>query len=131
MPRRSAASLTVLPVTPRSPRPTPPSFLSKIETALFAEAAAASGHLTKADTPMLACWAQTMAKAHRLARTSDTAAWERAVKLAMSLSRALRLTPQATVRPETAWRRRNNPPPAGPAPWEPREDRLLPKEQEE
>jgi hypothetical protein len=110
-PRGRKPSLTVVPIelTGARLRLTAPLILTKGERALFAEAAAINPHLRPADAPLLALYAQALAKTYRLARQSDTAAvasWEKSARTTMALARSLRITAQAQVHPETAGRRR-------------------------
>jgi hypothetical protein len=43
---------------------------------------------------------------HELAKGRDVAAWERAARISMALGTKLRLTPQSTIDPHTAGRRK-------------------------
>jgi hypothetical protein len=108
MQRGRRPTLTVVPIelTGARPRLTAPALLTKPEAALFAEVAAANPHLRPADGALLAAYAQALVKTYKLARQSDTAAWERTARVALALATKLRITAQAQVHPETAGRRR-------------------------
>ena len=66
--RPSAASLNVVPlgVTPSRPKLNAPALLTKTERALFAETVAHNPHLRTADGPLLAAYAQSLAKTYRM-----------------------------------------------------------------
>jgi hypothetical protein len=94
------------------PRLIAPAILTKPEAALFAETAAANPHLRPADGALLAAYAQALVKTYKLARQSDTAAWERTARVALTLATKLRITTQSQVHPETAGRKRQPLPPS-------------------
>src|SRR6478672_9558846 len=108
MQRGRKPTLTVVPteLTGARPRLTAPSILTKLERDLFADVAAINPHLRPADVPLLAAYAQALHMTYKLARQSDTAAWERSARVAMALARSLRITTQSQVHPETAGRKR-------------------------
>src|SRR5512132_3613574 len=94
--RKSANVLTLPHVDGARPRLQPPKYLSKSERLVFTEIAAAARHFVASDAPMIAALAQASVIARRAARDpGKLQTWERAVRVQMALSRALRLTPQS------------------------------------
>ena len=118
MPRRSAASLSVVPIdAARVARLHPPSSLTKVEKSIFSELAANAAHLRAADVMLLASLAQAINLSRRTARDpSKAAVWERATRMQMALSRSLRLTPLSRTDSDsrTVGRQPQSP---GPDPW--------------
>jgi hypothetical protein len=66
--------------------------------------------LVAADEPLLALFVLGLSKANELARGEDVAAWEKAVRVTLSIGTKLRLTPQATTDPQQIGRRRKDDP---------------------
>jgi hypothetical protein len=110
--RKPNLNVVELGVTTARPRPIAPSILTKAERQLFTETAAAHLHLVPGDAPLLALYVQGLVKVQRLAKKADVAAWEKAVRAVLSMATKLRITPQATVHPESAGRKRPQLPPS-------------------
>jgi hypothetical protein len=113
---RKGIAATMLPLRPTGTRSrlNPPSSMSKAGRLLFAEIVASvdARHLTVADAPLLCSLVSTTlavrAQAKRLERdlTPDVVkAWEKLVRLQLTLCTKLRLSVQARVNPWTAGRR--------------------------
>ena len=107
-PGRKGSFDSIVPIDAKSTRsrPTAPSSLTKAEAATFNELAAVNRHLTQTDAPLLAAFAQAVAKASKLAKAQDVQSWERACRVMLALARSLRLTPQSTTDPQAIGRRR-------------------------
>ena len=116
VPRRSAASLSVVPIdAARVARLHPPTSLTKVERSIFLELAANAPHLKAADAMLLASLAQATNLSRRTARDpSKAAVWERATRMQVALARSLRLTPQSRVDARGAGRQQQSP---GTDPW--------------
>jgi|SRR6516164_7071026 hypothetical protein len=113
--RKSSASTVVsLAATGSRSALNPPTSLTKEEKAAFTDLVASVDyrHLSQADMPLLISYIQASIKARKLARTTDIANWERAVRAQMALARSLRLTVQARVNPKTLTRRLPETPPS-------------------
>ena len=107
--RQSAEVLALVPVNGERPRLAAPATLTKEERALFAERAAAAGHLMPTDAPMLASYAQAILLARQLARDGTRAReWAAVVRVQTMLARALRLTAKSRIDPITAGRALRN-----------------------
>ena len=62
---------------------------------------------------MLSVYAQSVAKTIRLGKEKGAVAdWERSARVMVTLATKLRITPQASVRPETVGRQRRDAPSA-------------------
>ena len=115
MPRRSAASLSVVPIDVARPALRPPESLSEAERSLFVELASHATHLKSADAPLLASLAQAIILSRRLARDpAKVAEWEKAVRTQAMLSTKLRMTPQSRTDSRAAGRQQQTP---GSDPW--------------
>lgn len=112
MPRRSAASLTVVPFKPGArAKISPTAALSKNEKALFASTVADHPHLRAADAACLTAYVQMMVKAFALAKKDDAPsinALNKVSRLASMWATKLRLTVQSQVLPDAAGRARQN-----------------------
>ena len=104
--RKSITNLVALNVTGSPSRLTPPSSLSDQERRIFAATVAACDHLRASDLPLLCRYVEVVALSDHAAEglradvvkgrpSSWLATQERLVKLLISLSRQLRLTPMA------------------------------------
>ena len=115
--RKSIANVVALNVDGSPPRLTPPSSLSDREREIFAATVAACDHLRASDLPLLCRYVEVVALSDHAAeklridvmkgRPSQwLATQERLVKLLISLSRQLRLTPisRASSDPKTLMR---------------------------
>ena len=113
---RKGIAATVVPIDAIAARPrlNPPPSLSKPARLLFIEIVASVDrqHFSKADTPLLCSLVSTTLAARMHAKklekdaTPDVVkAWEKLVKLQLSLSTKLRCTVQSRVNPYTAGRR--------------------------
>jgi hypothetical protein len=102
----AAASVVQMAATPRRPRLSPPSSLSTHEQSTFKTLLRDNPHLTASDEPLLTLYVQALEKAAKLARGNDVAAWEKAVRLALSVGTKLRVTPQSTQDPQALGRRK-------------------------
>jgi hypothetical protein len=78
--RKSSLNVIALDATTTRPKLTAPKLLTKAEAQLFKETAAVNPHLRLADKALLAAYAQAMVKTYRLARQSDTSAWEKSAR---------------------------------------------------
>lgn len=112
MPRRSAASLSVVPFAAKSPRPklTPPIALTKEQRSLFTSTAASNAHLRECDSPQLAAYVQALTKCYALAKKSDAqsiSSYEKVSRIAAMWAVKLRITVQSQVLPDFAGRKRN------------------------
>lgn len=107
--RRSQAELNIVSLAPTAARPklTAPEFLTTAERSLFTEIAAANAHLTTGDAMLLGLYVQGLTRVQKAKRT-DIAAWEKAVRVVLSLATKLRLTPQSSTDPQTLGRRRKD-----------------------
>lgn len=108
MPRRSAASLTVVPFKAQM-RLTPTVPLNKAERALFVATVSTHPHLRPADAACLTAFAQAMCKAYALSKKNDAqaiAAWEKVSRVAAMWAVKLRITTQSQVLPDMAGRKR-------------------------
>ncbi|WP_461329945.1 hypothetical protein [Bradyrhizobium diazoefficiens] len=76
------------------------------ERTIFSETAAQHPHLKPGDAMLLAAFSQAAARSFKLAKKSDTKAWETAIRAMLALARALRLTQISSTRAETLGRRR-------------------------
>jgi hypothetical protein len=105
--RKSAAAASVVQIaaTPRRPRLTPPPTLSIEEQSTFNALLSDNPHLSKSE-PLLMLYVLALSKAVKLARGKDVAAWEKAVRLALSVGTKLRITPQSTQDPQALGRRK-------------------------
>ncbi len=110
--RKSALKLVPLDATGIRPKLTPPRTLSKSEAELFVATVANNPHLSTGDAPLLACYVQGLAKGQRLARSRDVAAWEKCMRVVLSMATKLRLTPQSLHPDTVARRKRDQPPPS-------------------
>lgn len=117
MPRRSAASLSVVPLdVVHIERLQPPRGLAKRECEVFIEMSKHAGHLRPADAALLAALAQAIILSRRLARDpAKVAEWEKAVRTQAMLSTKLRMTPQSRVDARGAGRQQQGSP--GSDPW--------------
>jgi hypothetical protein len=109
--KSSNAKIVALP-TPHRARLTAPKTLTVSERAIFNETAAQHSHLKPGDTMILAAFAQASVRSFKLAKTSDTRAWEQSVRAMLALARSLRLTPISQTRAETLGRKRDQSPPS-------------------
>ena len=130
MPRRSAASLTVIELDPRASRLRPPATLSDRERTIFADLVAACDphHFRASDVPLLTRYAEACALADLAAEHLRTegavttfgrpSVWltvqAQTLKSIVSLSMRLRLSPQSRLHAKTAARERT---PPEQAPW--------------
>src|SRR5512132_1795584 len=111
--RKPATVLTLPRVDGAHPQLQPPKYLSKPERLVFSEIAAAARHFVASDAPMIAALAQASLIARRAARdASKLQTWERAVRVQMALSRALRLTPQSRYSARAGVLKQDRPPSA-------------------
>lgn len=119
--RKSAANVvTLMSVTGRPPRLSPPRYLNKAERAIFVELIGAcdARHFVESDLPLLASYSQATRMARAAARDpSKVGLWERAVRVQATLATRLRLAPQSRTDPQTVGRRQVR---RGPPPWESR-----------
>lgn len=115
--KSSASNIVPLRPTPARTRLSPPATLNAAERALFNETAAQHTHLKPGDATILAAFAQASARSFKLAKGNDTKAWETAVRAALALARALRLTPISATRAETLGRKRQDAVLGVPPPW--------------
>jgi hypothetical protein len=117
--RKSAAELEVsvvkLASTGKRSKPTVPSTLSTSEQEIFLQVLRQNPHLD-ADEPLLALYAQALAKAQKLAKGKDVAAWEKAARVAVVLATKLRATQMSAIDPVALGRRKADHRP-GPVPW--------------
>jgi hypothetical protein len=106
VPRVAAEALTVVrpDTTVAQPRLSPPASLTTSERLEFVAIVAENQHLRRTDAQMLALYVITAGKAAKLARGKDLSATEKAVRLTISLARAMRLTQQAQRDPITVGR---------------------------
>jgi hypothetical protein len=102
----AAASVAQLAATPRRPRLTPPPTLSTEEQSTFNALLSDNPHLSKSDELLLTLYVLTLSKAAKLARGKDVAAWEKAVRLALTVATKLRVTPQSVQSPQVLGRRK-------------------------
>ncbi len=72
------------------------------------------------DGPLLSAYVQGLAKCYKLARRGDVTAWEKCLRATLSAATRLRLTPQSSLHPDTAARKKSNQV-QGPKPWLPRD----------
>ncbi len=113
--KSAASNLIPLPTTGPGSKLTAPPFLSKSEASLFSQTAIANPHLTSSDVPLLACYVQGLVKGQKLVKQADVAAWEKCMRVVLSMATKLKLTPQA-LHPDTVARRKRDAP-KGPTPW--------------
>jgi hypothetical protein len=106
--KSAAANVVTLTATSTGSRLTAPPILRDDERSLFTKLAALNKHLTATDAPMLACYVQAISKTQRLARTKDVSAWERAARVAMAMSRQLRMTASSATHPDKLSRARRD-----------------------
>ena len=115
MPRRSSASLSVVPIDVARAPLRPPVSLSEAECLLFVELASHATHLKSADAPLLASLAQAIILSRRLAHDpTKVAEWEKTIRAQAMLSTKLRLTPQSRTDSRGAGRQQPTP---GSDPW--------------
>jgi hypothetical protein len=124
MPRRSAASLSVLPVDGGPAALKPPSSLSAEERAAFTALVDAVDrkHFRLSDLPLLSAYARAICLEARAAEELRAdplharwlSVWEKSNRVVVALSMRLRLSPQSRQDPKSAHRER---PPGGPRPW--------------
>ena len=111
MPRRSAASFSVVPFkTPAKAKISPTAPLNKSEKALFASSVAAHAHLRPADAACLTAFVQAMCNVYTLAKKKDAASiasFEKVSRIAAMWATKLRITTQSQVLPDMAGRKRN------------------------
>jgi hypothetical protein len=112
MPRRSAASFTVVPfkATPAKAKLSPTVPLNKTEKALFASTVASHAHLRPADAACLTAFAQAMCNVYALAKKKDAASiasFEKVSRIAAMWATKLRITTQSQVLPDMAGRKRD------------------------
>ena len=130
MPRKSAASLTVVQLDGRASRLRPPASLSDPERAIFVDLVEScqASHFRKSDLPLLVRYAEACALADLAAEHlrkdgpvifGKPSAWltvqGQALKSMVALSMRLRLSPQSRLDPKTAAREK---PPLERPPWE-------------
>ena len=110
VPRRSAASLSVVPIDVARPALRPPESLSEAERSLFVELASHASHLRSGDAELLASLAQAIVLARRLAHDpTKVAEWEKVVRAQAMLSTKLRLTAQSRTDSRGAGRQQQTP----------------------
>ena len=129
MPRKSAASLSVVAVDGQPFRPDPPASLSEAERTIFVDLVAGCDrrHFRPSDLPLLCRYVEAAALGDQAAEQLRLGAvingrpspWitvqEKAVRAMVALSMRLRLSPQSRIDPKTAGRRQEF---QGPRPWE-------------
>jgi hypothetical protein len=79
--------------------------LTKEEKSYFDHVARNNRHLKPIDAPMVMLYAAAVVRAMK-ARRQDDEKFEKEARAALALARSLRLTPQSTMEPRTAARRR-------------------------
>ena len=111
MPRRSAASLEIVPFEPHMARIKTPPGLDGVERELFERIVKQTSpmHFTESDAPLLAAYCQAinlvdLTYQDALASPDRLPAWERAVKVMSALSVKLRLNPHSRIDPKTLTR---------------------------
>jgi hypothetical protein len=111
VPRKSRASLEIVPIEQHLPRIETPPGLSQEERELFERIVKQCGptHFTNSDSPLLVAYVQNiilvdMCYQAALASPDRLPAWERAIKTLAMLARSLRLTPRSRVDPKTLTR---------------------------
>ena len=111
MPRRSQASLIVVPFKPGAKaKVSPTAPLNKNEKALFASTISTHAHLRAADAACLTAFVQAMCKAYALAKKTDAqsvASFEKVSRIAAMWATKLRITTQSQVLPDMAGRKRD------------------------
>ena len=129
MPRKSAASLSVLAVDGKPSKLHPPASLSEAERTIFVDVVAATDprHFRPSDLPLLVRYAEACALGDLAAQELRRGAvidgkpspWiviqEKAVRAMVALSMRLRLSPQSRTDPKTTGRQQEQ---LGPKPWE-------------
>jgi hypothetical protein len=111
MPRKSAASLTVVPldVTGKRTALSPVGLqLTRDELTYFNFVARNCNHLTQLDVPNLMLYACAVVRAMK-SRNRDDGEFEKQTRLALTAARSLRLTPQACMQGVSANRAREQP----------------------
>jgi hypothetical protein len=86
------------------PKPTLP--LTPEQRGIFDIVVDAHTHLVEGDGPLVTLYAISLAKAAKLAKGKDVAAFERAARVALATAVKLRCTPQSSIDPVTAGRRK-------------------------
>jgi hypothetical protein len=69
---------------------------------------AANPQLVEGDSPLVTLYVLSLSKAMKLSRSKDVASFEKAARLAVTLSTKLRISPQSTVDPVTSGRRKKD-----------------------
>lgn len=131
MPRKSASSLSVVPIGDRLSRLCPPPCLSEEERAVFLDIVSACDpkHFRRSDLPLLIRYVESCALADSAAQHlrvegavsqfGKPSPWliaqEKAIRSMIALSMRLRLAPQSRIDPKTLGRQRPN---ADAKPWE-------------
>lgn len=129
MPRKSAASLSVVAADGQSFRPNPPASLSEAERTIFLDLVAGCDrrHFRPSDLPLLCRYVEAAALGDQAAAQLRLGAvvngrpspWitvqEKAVRAMVALSMRLRLSPQSRIDPKTVGRQQGF---QGPRPWE-------------
>ena len=113
MPRKSAAALSVIPITSAHKRIQPPSDLSPPEANLFRTmiSQVAPDHFTESDGPLIVSYVQATLLSRRASKelaagnTKALAIWDRATKIQATLATRLRLAPQSRSCPKTLSRK--------------------------
>jgi hypothetical protein len=115
--RKSAASLSVVPIDPNRPlpRPTPLKRLTPRERQTFDLACAQNPHLRASDTALLTPYAMCVARLVS-GKVRDIADIERLCRTVMALARSLRLTAQSRIGPRSVGRAQ---PVNNKFPWDP------------
>jgi hypothetical protein len=105
--RKSAAALLITPLAKsKRPKLSATESLTTAQQTTFDIMVRGNPHLVEADMPLLTLYVLSLSKATQLAKISDVKAWEKVVRLALTIGTKLRVTPQSCLSEDALGRKK-------------------------